>query len=398
MRSALAILDQVIATYPVAIDQIYVTGLSMGGFGTWDALHRRPGKFAAALPLSGGGNKSQGASFKDVPIWLYHGSSDTVVPTRGSDEMQNAIVAAGGAIEYTRPNTGHSGWGTFYNNRTYRNGAGQPVLEWLFSQTLRGPLQPLAITEMGVNRSDGETEIALRWNSRPRTTYVIQRLQDDATWTDRPFAVKTLGDTTSTRFRISSGLENGIFRIKEGLPSVDLLEESDVRWLVPPDNSIHETWNARVEPDGAGFLTGSGPGVGFETRPDAFDSLIDTSVLDEMLNQNASIYLRYEFNLPPNQVYAALDLGMRYDDGFIAYLNGIQIASGNALENSDWDARATRSHPDSKAIEFEIFNLSEFIPILRSEGNVLAIHGMNSSPRGSDFLIEPRLIGEFGGS
>ena len=398
MRSALAILDQVIATYPVAIDQIYVTGLSMGGFGTWDALHRRPGKFAAALPLSGGGNKSQGSSFKDVPIWLYHGSSDTVVPTRGSDEMQNAIVAAGGAIEYTRPNTGHSGWGTFYNNRTYRNGAGQPVLEWLFSQTLRGPLQPLAITEMGVNRSDGETEIALRWNSRPRTTYVIQRLQDDATWTDRPFAVKTLGDTTSTRFRISSGLENGIFRIKEGLPSVDLLEESDVRWLVPPDNSIHETWNARVEPDGAGFLTGSGPGVGFETRPDAFDSLIDTSVLDEMLNQNASIYLRYEFNLPPNQVYAALDLGMRYDDGFIAYLNGIQIASGNALENSDWDARATRSHPDSKAIEFEIFNLSEFIPILRSEGNVLAIHGMNSSPRGSDFLIEPRLIGEFGGS
>ena len=98
MRSALAILDQVIATYPVAIDQIYVTGLSMGGFGTWDALHRRPGKFAAALPLSGGGNKSQGASFKDVPIWLYHGSSDTVVPTRGSDEMQNAIVAAGGLL------------------------------------------------------------------------------------------------------------------------------------------------------------------------------------------------------------------------------------------------------------------------------------------------------------
>ena len=78
-----------------------------------------------------------------------------------------------------------------------------------------------------------------------------------------------------------------------------------------------------MEPDGAVFLTGIGPGVGCETRPDACDQLIDTSVLDEMLNQNASIYLRYEFNLPPNQVYAALDLGMRYDDGFIAYLNGI---------------------------------------------------------------------------
>jgi hypothetical protein len=171
-----------------------------------------------------------------------------------------------------------------------------------------------------------------------------------------------------------------------------------VRWLVPSDKSIHDTWNARVEPDGAKFFTEVGLGVGFETRPDVFDPLIDTYVLDEMLNQNASIYLRYEFNLPPDREYTALDLGMRYDDGFIAYLNGIKIASGNALENSGWDARATRSHPDSKAIEFEIFNLSEFIPILRSEGNVLAIHGMNSSPRGSDFLIEPRLIGEFGGS
>ena len=88
---------------------------------------------------------------------------------------------------------------------------------------------------------------------------------------------------------------------------------------------------------------------------------------------------------------------MRYDDGFIAYLNGTRIASENALENSDWDALATRSHPDSKAIEFEIFNLSEFIHVLHPEGNVLAIQGMNTSLRGSDFLIEPRLIGEFGG-
>jgi hypothetical protein len=380
MHSALAILDQVIATYPVAIDQIYVTGLSMGGFGTWDSLRRRPGKFAAALPLSGGGNKSQGASI------------------RGADEMENAIATAGGAIEYTRPNTGHSGWGTFYNNRTYRNAAGQPVLEWLFSQTLGGPLQPFAITKMDVSQVDGETEIALRWNSRPRTNYVIQRLQDNGSWTDLPFTVKTLGDTTSTQFRISSEIENSIFRVKEGLPSADLLEDCNVRWLVASDNSIHDTWNARVEPDGAKFFTGVGLGVGFETRPDVFDPLIETYVLDEMLNRNASIYLRYEFNLPPDREYTALDLGMRYDDGFIAYLNGTKIASGNALENSGWDARATRSHPDSKAIEFEIFNLSEFIPILRSEGNVLAIHGMNSSPRGSDFLIEPRLIGEFGGS
>ena len=136
MRSALAILDDVIANYQVDTNRIYVTGLSMGGYGTWDAVRRRPELFAAAMPLSGGGNKDQGVLFKEIPVWTYHSDNDFVVPVSGADDMRDAIKNAGGMIDYTRVNVGHSGWGTFYDNKTYTNSSDQTVYEWLFSQSL----------------------------------------------------------------------------------------------------------------------------------------------------------------------------------------------------------------------------------------------------------------------
>jgi|MDTC01.1.fsa_nt_gb predicted esterase len=135
MASTLAILNQVIANYEVDTSRIYVTGLSMGGYGTWDALRRRPELFAAAMPLSGGGNKEQGATFKDIPVWSFHGSLDSTVPVSGADAMRDAIANAGGLMEYTRIEVGHEGWGTFYDNRTFRSTEDLTVYQWLFSQS-----------------------------------------------------------------------------------------------------------------------------------------------------------------------------------------------------------------------------------------------------------------------
>jgi predicted peptidase len=139
MKLALAILDQVLADYPVDARRIYVTGLSMGGYGTWDAVRRHPDKFAAAAPLSGGGNKEQGPLLKDIPIWAYHGSADGTVPVLATDNMNTAIATAGGFMEYTRPAVGHGGWGTFYDNTTYRNSQNQTFDQWLFAQSLPVP-------------------------------------------------------------------------------------------------------------------------------------------------------------------------------------------------------------------------------------------------------------------
>jgi predicted peptidase len=107
--------------------RIYITGLSMGGYGTWDALARRPELFAAAAPICGGGDPTFAVKMKDVPIWAFHGDDDKAVPVGRSREMIEALKAAGGQPKYTEyPGVGHNSWA-----RTYSDPA---LYEWLFAQ------------------------------------------------------------------------------------------------------------------------------------------------------------------------------------------------------------------------------------------------------------------------
>src|SRR5262245_26364635 len=89
-----ALLDEVIATYRVDRDRVYVTGLSMGGFGTWALAAAYPDKFAAAVPICGGGNPADARKLKDLPIWVFHGAKDPTVPLKSSEAMVQALKAA----------------------------------------------------------------------------------------------------------------------------------------------------------------------------------------------------------------------------------------------------------------------------------------------------------------
>lgn len=147
----MGLLDQICASYPVDTSRIYVTGLSMGGFGTWQYIADYPQKFAAAAPLSGGGDPLTASIIKDIPIWAYHGVADGTVPVVYTDEMYDAIEAAGGNMEYTRlDGVGHSGWETFYDNSTYLNSKGQTLYQWMFSQSLPVPEPSPAILAVGI--------------------------------------------------------------------------------------------------------------------------------------------------------------------------------------------------------------------------------------------------------
>lgn len=107
--------------------RFYITGLSMGGFGTWDALQRKPDYFAAGLPICGGGDAKQAAKLKNIPIWVFHGDKDTAVQVARSREMVEAIKAAGGMPKYTEyPGVGHDSW-----TATYKN---PEVHAWMFGQ------------------------------------------------------------------------------------------------------------------------------------------------------------------------------------------------------------------------------------------------------------------------
>ena len=130
LRMSLELLSALEQEFSIDSHRIYVTGLSMGGFGAWDAIQRHPRRFAAAVPLCGGGDAALAKSIAQIPIWAFHGADDTAVKPKRSRDMLAAIKAAGGSPKYTEyPNTGHDCW-----TPTYRN---LELYAWLFAQALK---------------------------------------------------------------------------------------------------------------------------------------------------------------------------------------------------------------------------------------------------------------------
>jgi predicted peptidase len=128
LKMSLEILKAVEKEFSIDTNRIYVTGLSMGGFATWDVITRYPDLFAAAVPVCGGGDEKQAAKIKDLPIWAFHGGADTTVKTVRSRNMIAAIKEAGGKPRYTEyPGVGHSSWVSAY--------AEPELLPWLFKHT-----------------------------------------------------------------------------------------------------------------------------------------------------------------------------------------------------------------------------------------------------------------------
>jgi predicted peptidase len=126
-NAVLRILDAVLRSHPVDPDRVYLTGLSMGGFGCWDLAARFPERWAAVAPICGGGNVRAAAVMKDLPVWAFHGARDKVVDVELSRAMVHALKAAGGRPRYTEfPAVGHHSWMPAYGHRQF--------LPWLFRQ------------------------------------------------------------------------------------------------------------------------------------------------------------------------------------------------------------------------------------------------------------------------
>ncbi len=118
------LLDEIISKYKIDTKRIYLTGLSMGGFGTWQMAVKHPDKFAAIIPVCGGGDPSKARRIKDLPAWVFHGVKDNVVPLSKSEEMVRALKECGGNPKLTiYPNAEHDSWTETYNN--------PKIYEWL---------------------------------------------------------------------------------------------------------------------------------------------------------------------------------------------------------------------------------------------------------------------------
>ncbi|NOX55546.1 MAG: prolyl oligopeptidase family serine peptidase [Planctomycetes bacterium] len=123
----IALLDYLVKNYKIDEDRIYVTGLSMGGFGTWALAAYRPHRFAALAPICGGGEVYWAEDLAHLPIWAFHGAKDRGVPLRRSQEMVEAINKKGGHAKLTvYPEAGHDAWTETYNN--------PQLYKWLLQQ------------------------------------------------------------------------------------------------------------------------------------------------------------------------------------------------------------------------------------------------------------------------
>lgn len=125
-----ALVDTMVESAGIEETKIYITGLSMGGYGTWDAIARYENFFAAAAPICGGGDPTTAKKYVDLPIWCFHGLNDSVVPPKRSQEMIAALKALGGNPKFTEyPEAKHDSW-----TKTYANPA---FYEWMFAQERR---------------------------------------------------------------------------------------------------------------------------------------------------------------------------------------------------------------------------------------------------------------------
>lgn len=126
-----ALLDEIGGKYKVDADRVYVTGLSMGGFGTWELAGYAPDRLAAIAPICGGGETFHARRFAHLPVWAFHGAKDTAVPLERSQIMVDELKERGGQPKLTvYPEAGHDSWTETYNN--------PQLYEWLLEHKRGG--------------------------------------------------------------------------------------------------------------------------------------------------------------------------------------------------------------------------------------------------------------------
>ena len=126
--SVVKIVEEMIEKLPIDPKRIYLTGYSMGGYGTFHLLAQEPKLWAAAIPVAGGGNSAAVKEHRKVPLWVFHGAKDPVVPVSQSQSMVEALEKARSEVKYTEfPDADHGISGNVYND--------EKVHEWLFEQS-----------------------------------------------------------------------------------------------------------------------------------------------------------------------------------------------------------------------------------------------------------------------
>jgi len=185
-----------------------------------------------------------------------------------------------------------------------------------------------------------------------------------------------------------------------GSTTTTLVAESAHKRVLVPSAAIDDNWKGNVGFNDSAWMqsVGAPGGIGYE-RSAGYDQFIGLDLEEQMYAGNTTCYIRtvFIFNGDTDE-FNFMTLKIRYDDAFVAYLNGREIARRNFNGTPAWNSRASVSHSDSAAVLFESIDISAFLDNLRQGANLLAIQGLNASATSSDLLISAGLIAGKGGS
>jgi hypothetical protein len=179
----------------------------------------------------------------------------------------------------------------------------------------------------------------------------------------------------------------------QGTATILVAENADKKVHVPT-GPLSNNWISAATLNDRTWIqcTGNPGGIGYE-RSTGYENLISLDLEGQMYSNNATCYIRipFTFNGSPDD-FSSMTLKVRYDDAFIAYLNGTEVERQNFTGTPTWNSRATTSRSDNLAKNFQNFKITEHIVDLKVGDNILAIHGLNQSTTSSDMLISAELI------
>ena len=364
---------------------------------------------ADALRLSTFFHKKRDKKLEYGPIWDFDRSMES---TDGRDN--NPSTWSGGTAYFTFP-----WWGSLFDNENFW----QAYIDRYF-ELREGPFATLnvnsIIDRMASDLNEAQARNFRRWSDQPRfggyqgeVDHLKEWLGTRLDWMDRQFSPKPITNTIAgsypagTTISLSANLSGGqnIYYTLDGtdprppdesgpLNGTTIVDEDvSIRALVPISN-ISSSWYRDLNFNDSSWILGTN-GVGYE-RSNGYDPYINIDVDDEMSGRT-SCYIRLKFNLTQADIekWNFMILQMRYDDGFVAYLNGTRIAAAQAPGNLTWNSSATQTHDDGSATIFQKFDTSNFINQLKPGQNLLAIHALNESTSSSDFLNQVKLVTGF---
>jgi hypothetical protein len=171
-----------------------------------------------------------------------------------------------------------------------------------------------------------------------------------------------------------------------------ILEENASKKALVPTATISDAWKGGAAFDDSAWIRGVG-GVGYELES-GFETYIGIDLASQMYQRNSSCYIRIPFSVAADDLasFSGLSLNVRCDDGFVAYLNGTEIARKNVTGAPAWNSATGTSVSDSAAVVFESFDVTAHLSRLRSGDNLLAVQAMNSSSASRDLLFSAQLV------